>query len=282
MTDKATAAQETDKIAEEAVERTSPPGRVVYEAIYREGEHESERTLTALAWSGLAAGLSMGFSFLMEGLLRDYLPPGHWQAAIAKFGYGIGFLIVILGRQQLFTKNTLTVMLPLLAKKKISLLKTVARLWVVVLVTNLAGAFAFAWLMGHTNICSEDIRAQFSTMAKEALDMTFVTGLLRAIVAGWIIALMIWLLPFAETSHIWIIIFLAYLIGIGHLPHIIAGTVPSIYGVFEGTVPFGQWLWHFFVPVSVGNTVGGVTVVAMVAHAEFVNESKLKAGNRKK
>jgi formate/nitrite transporter FocA (FNT family) len=119
---------EATEIEEEIVERTSPPGKVVYEAIYREGEHELERCSRALAWSGLAAGLSMGFSFLMEGLLRDYLPTGRWQPLVAKFGYSIGFIIVILGRQQLFTKNTLTVVLPLLKRKTFSLLKNVSRL----------------------------------------------------------------------------------------------------------------------------------------------------------
>ena len=279
MSEKAKASQGAEKIAEQAVERSSPPGKVVYEAIYHEGEHEIGRTARSLAWSGLAAGLSMGFSFLMEGLLRDYLPAGHWQPAIAKFGYGMGFLIVILGRQQLFTKNTLTVILPLLRRKKVSLLKTVTRLWMIVLMTNLAGAIAFAWLMLHSDICSSAVKDNFVQMAAETLGHSFCSSLLRSIIAGWIIALMIWLLPFAETAHIWIIIFLAYLIGIAHLPHVIAGTVPSFYAVFYGTSSLGEWFSHFFVPVALGNAIGGVTVVAMVAHAEFVDEAGKQAAH---
>jgi formate/nitrite transporter FocA (FNT family) len=268
--------KELEKIDEEVVERTSPPGRVVYEAIYREGEHELKRTSLALAWSGLAAGLSMGFSFLMEGLLRDYLPDTRWRPAVAKFGYSIGFLIVILGRQQLFTKNTLTVILPLLRERKLNILANVSRLWVVVLATNMLGALAVTWAFYGSNVCNGDVRSQFSAMAGEAMQFSFTTNLLRAIFAGWLIALIIWLLPFAESAHIWIIVFLAYLLGIGHLPHIIAGTMPSFYSVLNGAQPFGHWASNFFAPVLVGNAIGGVAVVAMVVHAEFVSEAVKK------
>src|SRR3954469_20576181 len=220
---------ETDeeKAVAEIEERTAPPGRVVYEAIYREGEHELERNSRALAWSGLAAGLSMGFSFLMEGVLRDFLPQGYSQPTLAKFGYSIGFLIVILGRQQLFTKNTVTVILPLLKHKEPGLFQNVARLWVIVLITNVIGAFAFATLISQTSICIPSVRAQLAIMSHEAVANPFGTMLLRSVLAGWLIALMIWLLPFAETARIWVIVFLAYLLGIGHLPHIVAGAVPS-------------------------------------------------------
>jgi formate/nitrite transporter FocA (FNT family) len=265
--------KELEKIDEEIVERTSPPGRVVYEAIYREGQHELERSNQALAWSGLAAGLSMGFSFLAEGLLRDYLPNAPWRPAVAKLGYSIGFLIVILGRQQLFTKNTLTVILPLLREKKLRILVNVARLWLVVLGANVIGALAVTWVFFHSNVCTADVKAQFVGMAAESMQFNFATNLLRAIFAGWLIALIIWLLPFAESAHIWIIVFFAYLLGIGHLPHIIAGMMPSFFSVLNGNQSFGEWLTGFFVPVLIGNAIGGVAVVALVVHAEFIDES---------
>src|SRR3954470_13238973 len=100
--------QEHDSQEQEAQERSSPSGKVVYKAILKEGEDELERPSSALFWSGLAAGLSMGFSFLTEALLHAHLPHANWSPMVSKFGYAMGFLIVILGRQQLFTENTLT------------------------------------------------------------------------------------------------------------------------------------------------------------------------------
>src|SRR5438105_2922840 len=112
----------------DARERTSVTAYVVHEAIRLDGEEELRRSSSALAWSGLAAGLSMGFSLVGEGVLRSYLPDAPWRPVLAKFGYSLGFLIVILGRQQLFTENTLTAILPLLARRNVATLWQVLRL----------------------------------------------------------------------------------------------------------------------------------------------------------
>src|SRR3954466_1598854 len=90
----------TEPQLKEAEERSSVTPHVVHEAVRREGEEELKRTSAALAWSGVAAGLSMGFSLIAEGLLRSKLPDPPWRPLIAKFGYAAGFLLVILGRQQ--------------------------------------------------------------------------------------------------------------------------------------------------------------------------------------
>src|SRR4029079_14510293 len=133
---------ETNKRIEEQEvhERSSPSGKIVYKAISKEGEEELERSSSALFWSGLAAGLSMGFSMIAEGLLTSFLPDEHWRPLVAKFGYSAGFLIVILGRQQLFTENTLTPVLPFLQRKPKASATNVLRLWAIVLAANLIGA----------------------------------------------------------------------------------------------------------------------------------------------
>jgi formate-nitrite transporter family protein len=257
------------KQQEEIIDRTAPPGEVIYEAIYAEGEHELHRNWAELALSGLAAGLSMGFSMLGEGLLRQYLPEAPWAPLLTKLGYSLGFLIVILGRQQLFTKNTLTVILPLLRAKHARILTNVGRLWAIVLVMNILGTFAFAAFAAKSSVFSAEARAEFAQMGTKVLDASFVTLILRGIVAGWLIALMVWLLPFAESARIWVIIILSYLIGLADLPHVIAGSVETSYLVFSGALGFGGYLFHFLVPVLIGNIIGGVALVAVGAHAEF-------------
>jgi formate/nitrite transporter FocA (FNT family) len=108
-------------------------------AIRYDGEEELNRPISALAWSGLAAGMSMGFSLVAEALFRTYLPDQPWRPLITSLGYPLGFLIVIIGRQQLFTENTLTAIIPLLARRNTATLLRVARLWTVVLVANPCG-----------------------------------------------------------------------------------------------------------------------------------------------
>ena len=262
------------EVEKEIEERKSPPGEVVYEAVFREGEHELERSNSALAWSGLAAGLSMGFSFVAEGLLRSHLPVAPWLPVVSKFGYAIGFLIVILGRQQLFTKNTLTAILPLLNRRASTRITDVARLWVVVLLSNILGAFVFAWLISKTSIFEDQVRNAFSTISSEAVQSGFLSTFLRAILAGWLIALMIWLLPFAESARVWVIALLAYLVGLGHFPHIVAGAIPAFYHVLTGGISLQNCAVNFLLPVLLGNVVGGVALVAAGVHAEFLSESR--------
>src|SRR5579863_4947470 len=107
----------TPREEEEVEQRTSVKAHVVHEAVRRDGDTEFERSASALATSGLAAGLSMSFSFIGEGVLRRYLPDAPWRPLVVNLGYSFGFLIVIIGRQQLFTENTLTAVLPVLSKR---------------------------------------------------------------------------------------------------------------------------------------------------------------------
>src|SRR4051794_14150866 len=154
--------QLSDKELQEAEERSSVTPHVVHEAVRREGEEELKRSTSALAWSGLAAGLSMGFSLVAEGILRDRLPDASWRPLVTKFGYSAGFLLVILGRQQLFTENTLTPMLPLFHKKDLSTAKSVGRLWATVLIANLVGALVMAWTLANTGAFPSAVKTAFT------------------------------------------------------------------------------------------------------------------------
>ena len=263
--------QDTTKQEKRAAEeRTAPSGSVVYEAISKEGVDELERPSSALAWSGLAAGMSMGFSLVTEGLLRTYLPDAHWRPLVAKFGYSMGFLMVILGRQQLFTENTLTVILPLLKRRKLTVFWNVARLWAVVLAANILGALAFAAVVSHSSTFDPEVRKTFAELGREALNAPFGTMVLRGIFAGWLIALMVWLLPFAESFRVLVIILVTYLVALGRFPHVIAGAVDTLYIVCRGEISVSHWFAAFFVPTLLGNVLGGVPLVAMINHAQVM------------
>src|SRR3954471_7736549 len=143
-----------------ASEEHVPEGEVIYRAIRQDGDFALCLSSMELAWSGLAAGISMGFSLIGEGLLRAYLPAAHWAPLVTKFGYAMGFLIVILGRQQLFTEQTLSSILPLLSKgRPHGNLPNVARLWLVILVANIVGAAALALVTAWTPAFSGEAQA---------------------------------------------------------------------------------------------------------------------------
>lgn len=262
----------THEEQKQVAERAAPRAVVVYETVREEGEYEITRSISALAWSGLAAGLSMGFSLVSEGLLRSHLPDAAWRPLISKFGYSAGFLIVILGRQQLFTENTLTVILPLLLRKNLETLICVLRLWAVVFAANLVGAFIFAYVIAHTDIFNADIKRAFGEIGREAIQGDHLTIFLRAVFAGWLIALMVWLLPAAESARIWVIIIMTYLVALGGYAHIIAGSVEIIYAVLTGLTDWSTYLAGWMLPTLLGNIGGGVSLVAVLGHAQVTND----------
>ena len=84
---------------EDKLRLASPP---IYEIIAWEGREELARPLDALAWSGLVAGIAIWCCVICEGILKVHLPPGD-NFLLENLGYTAGFMIVILGRFQLFT-----------------------------------------------------------------------------------------------------------------------------------------------------------------------------------
>jgi formate-nitrite transporter family protein len=257
------------KVEEKKVEeRVAIGAHVVYETIRREGEDELKRPTSGLAWSGLAAGLSMGFSLVAEGLLAAYLPDRPWSPLISKFGYSVGFLIVVLGRQQLYTETTLTAVLPLLSHTKAATALSVLRLWAVVLASNLVGTYLFALCIGRIHIFDAHVQATLIGVSRSATGASFWIVMVRAVFAGWLIALMVWLLPVAETSRVSIIVIITYLIGLGGFAHIIAGSNKLFFLVVAGVETWKNYVTGFFIPTLIGNAIGGVSLVAFLGHAQ--------------
>ncbi|MGH9476519.1 MAG: formate/nitrite transporter family protein [Terriglobales bacterium] len=250
-------------------EREAIKTNVVYETIRREGDHELGRSWQTLCWSGLAAGLSMGFSLVAEGLLAGHLPKRTWTPLISRFGYCLGFLIVTLGRQQLFTENTLTAILPLLVRKDRKTLLAVGRVWGIVLALNVVGTLIFAAIIGRSGMFDPVTRATFLHIGQEHLGAGFDVSLLRAIFAGWLIALMVWLLPAAESGRVAIIVIVTYIIGLGSFNHVIAGSTTVLYLVVTGHASWGAYWGGFFAPTVVGNIIGGVALVAALGYAQI-------------
>jgi formate-nitrite transporter family protein len=267
--------QEYKPDAQDAAERTSAGAHVIYDAIVMEAEDELKRSSSALALSGLAAGLSMGFSLIAEAALQTHLPPAEWAPLITKLGYSVGFLLVILGRQQLFTENTLTPIIPLLDRQSHVRISHVARLWGIVLVANLVGAALFAFGIARVEFFQPETRQAFHEIGTLATHGSFARLFVGAVFAGWLVALMVWLQPGAKYTRLHVIIILSYLIGIAGFPHIIAGSVEVLYLVAEQRMSLGQYLIAYLIPVLLGNTVGGVMLVAAL------NYGQVSAGEEK-
>jgi formate/nitrite transporter FocA (FNT family) len=259
------------EVQKEIEQHTSVRVQVVHAAVVRNGERELCRSTSALAWSGLAAGFSMGFSFMVEGILKASLPDAQWRPLVVYLGYTFGFLAVILARQQLFTENTLTAFLPLMSRRNLATLKQVARLWIVVLVANLVGAHIVAWVLGNTPVFSREVQTALGDLAREAAAVGFWPAVLRGIFAGWIIALLVWILAAMESHGVAVIILLTWLVAAGKFTHIIAGSIEVLFLVMTGALPWTAYLGGYMVPTLLGNVIGGVSLVSALNHAQVTS-----------
>jgi formate/nitrite transporter FocA (FNT family) len=259
-----------------ADEHSSPRAVVIHEIIREDGELELTRTVGALMLSGLAAGLSMGFSFLTQALLNASLPDVIWRHAIDSFGYTIGFVFVVMGRQQLFTESTLTAVLPVFTHRDLKTLLLMGRLWLIVLTVNLAGTWVFASLLMVNSMVPPEVGVSLHTLAQHSLNHSFWITVLKAILSGWLIALMVWILPSAKSARLLTILLITYVVGLAQLPHIVAGSTEGAYAVLSGFSTLPDYFLYFVAPTLLGNTIGGVTLVSLLNHGSVAPEIKGK------
>ncbi|MCQ8782593.1 formate/nitrite transporter family protein [Mangrovibrevibacter kandeliae] len=252
----------------------------VYEIVRQEGEQELERPTASLLWSGLAAGLSIGFSVFAEAALRIGLPDSAWRPLVENWGYSVGFLIVILARQQLFTEITITAVLPVFARPSLEGVWAVARLWGCVLLANILGTAVFGAGIALDVLHLPEVTAAAKSIATEAVvGHGWWTMLLRAIAAGWLMATIVWLLPSADQSSFPVIALMTYLIALFDLTHIVAGSVEAMTLVFSGDIGVGHAVAGFYVPALIGNVIGGAALFALVSYAQVSREMTDEDGN---
>lgn len=271
--------EESEQGEEIEVDEEALPSRAaaVHEQIRQEGEKELERDGLALLFSAIAAGLSMGASLMAKGIFQANLHDVPGGFLLENLGYTFGFIIVIMARQQLFTENTVTAVLPIMHKPSGSNLLLLLRLWGLVLVGNLVGTALAALAFTHMPIFDDTVRSAFVSISQKVMDNTPGEMFANAVVSGWIIATMVWMFPSAGGAKIWIIILMTWLVALGDLAHIVVGSVEIFYLVFNGEIPWQQFIWPFALPTLAGNIIGGTFIFALISHAQIRNDMSTEA-----
>lgn len=248
--------------------------KMIYEVIRRDGEEELARTKRSLLWSGIAAGMLISLSVLGEAIFRTYLPDAPWRFLVENLGYSLGFLAVIMGRMQLFTENTITTVLPIMRERTWQALGRMARLWIIVLSANVVGAFAAASLFVFTPALPADIMPALVSLSEHATGMSASESFWRAIPAGVIVALIVWMLPQAAEAAFFLILTFTWLIAAGDFTHIVAGSVEMAVLLLRGELGGTQAIFGFFLPVLVGNIIGGTVIFTLVAWGQVRDDVK--------
>ena len=270
---------EENKRGEEIeVDEEQLPSRAmaIHEHIRQDGEKEMERDAMALLWSAIAAGLSMGASLLVKGIFHVKLDGIPGSYVLESFGYTIGFIIVIMARQQLFTENTVTAVLPVMQNPTWKNGGLLLRLWSVVLLGNLIGTAIAAWAFEYMPIFDEATRDAFVEIGMEVMKNTPAEMFANAIISGWLVATMVWMFPAAGSAKIVVIILMTWVIALADTTHIVVGAVEIFYLVFNGTIPWTDFLWPFAIPTLAGNICGGTFIFALLSHAQIRNDMSNK------
>lgn len=245
---------------------------VIYEIVRAEGLEELERPVFSLWWSGLAAGVGISASLLSTGLLTHYLPEAEWSWAVASFGYCIGFLIVVLGRLQLFTEQTVTAVLPLLKNPTRKTWICLGRLWGVVLAANLAGTFLTAlFIVAVSPVQPEHFEAMLKVSHKFAA-MSPGEALALGIPAGFLVAAMVWMIPNSKGTEFWVVTVMTYLIALGGFAHVIVGSSEVFLLQLSGELGVLDGLFGLILPSLVGNILGGTVLFALLAYGQVTEE----------
>jgi formate/nitrite transporter FocA (FNT family) len=235
----------------------------ILEAVVEDGREGS----AGLAFSAFGAGLNISFGMIALTFVGA-LTGGVGLAAYAV--YPIGFLIVILGKQQLFTENTVTPVAVALTNRSATL--NVLRLWAVIFVFNVLGAVAFAFVVVHGEVLSATASRLLLDEVSQKMEHGFWAVTIRAVFGGWLVALVAWLVAASQDtiSQIFFVWGLVFLIPVAGLTHCIAGSSEVLVGVFSGEASWGDYLGHFLVPATLGNAVGGLVLVTLLNYGQVV------------
>ncbi len=270
------AAALTPQENEAVAERRSGSAKVVHEVIRIQGDEELNRPALSLLCSAFAAGVGISASVLAEAFLHQHLPDAQWTPLVTSFGYCVGFVIVILGNLQLFTENTITVVLPVAVKPSLRNFRRLGRLWGLAIAANFAGTFLVAAMLAHQMIVSSDQLDAAVAVSAKLLDNDAMTTLLRGIPAGFLVASIAWILPNARGSEFWVVVMVTYVIAIGGFSHVVAGSCEAWLLWLTGKASFGWAIGGFIGPALAGNIIGGTGLFAVLAHGQVRDEIKLE------
>lgn len=257
----------------EQVEENSPaPAKVVHASISKQGEEELERPGSSLFWSAVAAGIAIMASVFVSGALHHHLPPAPWRETVVAFGYPVGFLIVVLGRMQLFTEQTVVAILPFARESTLRNAGRVARLWAIVFAGNLVGTAAVSALAAQGHVQSDAMLDGMIAVAGKLLERGAFDTMMQAIPAGFIMASVAWIRSANNETGFSIVLVLTLAISLCGFAHVIAGAAEAFLLMWIGHTSVGWVIGGFLLPALAGNVIGGTGLFAVLAHAQVSQE----------
>ncbi|MBR5914606.1 MAG: formate/nitrite transporter family protein [Selenomonadaceae bacterium] len=246
--------------------------RMMFKILQHEGEVELNRSFRALAFSALAAGICVSFSFFFRAVFHFHMGDSQFEPLISSLGYTVGFLIVILGRMQLFTENPITTMVPLLNDFSLKKFLKVLRLWSIVFFFNIVGTATAAIFFSLHKAVSPEIANALHEVAMNVMSLHAGDNIIRGIPAGIIIAALVWVAPQTKNFRFITIMFFIYFIALGDFAHVVVGSCEMAYEIIVGDANFFEYFFRFLIPTGIGNVIGGTAIFTILIYNQVRTE----------
>jgi formate/nitrite transporter FocA (FNT family) len=241
-----------------------------------DGKVRLARPAPVLAATGLLGGFHVTVGLLAlvvtTGALAGVMPPGTAHV-LGSLTFGIGFVLLSVGRSELFTENFLIPVAAAIAghcRKR-----SVARLWGITLVLNLAGIAVFVGLGTIPGVLRPEALEAAGALADTLTERGLLAAAASAVLAGSIITTFTWLAEAAESDLTRVVV--ALLVGFVLLApstnHSMVGFGEVLFGILADTTSAG-WgdLVRNTAVAIVGNVVGGVFLIAFVRGVQAAAE----------
>ena len=263
--------EELPKQTEHSPEQPKEPYEIMVEQIDA-GLKEYRRSNLGLFISSLSAGLEVGFSILVIGIIytlfKTEISPGKLYLMMALV-YPIGYIFVIIGRSELFTEHTVLATIPVFNGK--ASLKSLVILWIIIYTGNLFGGYLFGTIVLQFNAGTHLISLDFfHFISQKMVAYSSANILVSSIMAGWLMGTLSWLLSAAQDtlSRVAMIFFITFIISIAGLHHCIVGSIEIFMAYFANANNVtGLEFLKFQGLATLGNIIGGVVLVALVKYA---------------
>jgi formate/nitrite transporter FocA (FNT family) len=239
----------------------------IFQSAVDHARDEIQRPWTALSFSGIAGGLTMGLTGLSTGLVLSLLGHGSIAQVVAAVVYPIGFLAVIVGRAQLFTENTLYPVVLILTEKGY-FIKTL-KLWVVVYCGNWVGSILFAALAVKTVALQPGVRDALIDLGERGVDHPFIKVFWSGVVAGWLLALVAWLVTGSHwtTGQALVTWTMTFILGLGNFAHCVASSGEILSALLAGAIASADY-FSWLAAATLGNIAGGVVMVSLLNYGQ--------------
>jgi formate/nitrite transporter len=186
-------------------------------------------------------------------------------------------MLLVIGGGELFTGNNL--MITALASSRIGA-RCVLRNWLVVYIANAIGALLMALTVHHTGILDNGgVKATAVKIAEAKTQLGFGPALLRGVLCNMLVCLAVWLSLAArsvEGKVVAIAFPIATFVALG-FEHCIANLYLLPIGALNGAHIDLMGALNNLIPVTLGNTVGGVGV-AIAYWLVYVRPQSLVVG----